>query len=81
MENLKNGAHIVVNTRHNSCLHRVKGTITGSGTLLGNPAYHVKFDSPVRYPSGSIVEKDLVFTWETELLCGHNDYQAGGEAK
>jgi len=67
-DNLCPGTRIRVDTFTNSCLHGIVGTVLRKGILLGQLAYMVRFDNPVRYPGGRLCCEDLIFAHEICLV-------------
>lgn len=62
---LKRGDHVKIRTEMRSCLNGVTGVVEShKKLLLGVSAWYVKFDKPVTYPSGNVVERDIIFEYE-----------------
>lgn len=61
----KQGDRVRIRTEAGSCLNGVAGVVESpKSLLLGVSAFYVKFDKPVVYPSGNIVERDIIFEYE-----------------
>lgn len=62
---LKQGDRVKIMTETGSCLNGVTGIVEApTKFLLGVSAWYVKFDKPVTYPSGNVVERDILFEYE-----------------
>lgn len=60
------GDRVEITSASGSCLNGVSGVVESPTKMLGASAWYVKFDKPVTYPSGNIVERDVVFEHEMQ---------------
>ena len=58
------GTKVIVHTGKGSCINNKVGTILKEEPFLNGIAYRIRYEWPVIYPSGNIVEEDIVFDYE-----------------